>query len=240
MRSFLLGAEREGAFNIPFKVERGGGVPTARGYVQDGLVALWDGKENAGWGVHDATATDWVDLTGGGRNWANIVTGSNSWGADHLSVYQNTRRNQTWTIGTAVNTIEVCGWSEASDSFLLFSLGGTDEDSNKLFSILPTNNRGFQFLSRSPSMFKPHNADWTASATWGDAANPDHTYYNGEEMPHTAGSTSWGSMSVAAFTPNASYSFRGKVRSIRVYDRALTAAEVAANYAVDKARFNIS
>lgn len=38
---------------------------TARDYVQDGLVAMWDGIENAGWGVHDDTATVWMDLVGG-------------------------------------------------------------------------------------------------------------------------------------------------------------------------------
>ena len=29
--------------------------PTARDYVQDELVAMWDGKENAGWGQHNAS-----------------------------------------------------------------------------------------------------------------------------------------------------------------------------------------
>ena len=28
------------------------GTPTARDYVQNGLVAMWDGIENAGWGQH--------------------------------------------------------------------------------------------------------------------------------------------------------------------------------------------
>lgn len=35
---------------------------TAKDYVQDGLVAMWDGIENAGWGVHDSNATVWKDL----------------------------------------------------------------------------------------------------------------------------------------------------------------------------------
>ena len=39
--------------------------PTARDYIQDGLVAMWDGIENAGWGKHDENATNWVDLVGG-------------------------------------------------------------------------------------------------------------------------------------------------------------------------------
>ena len=33
-------------------------------YVKDGLVAMWDGTENAGWGTHDASATTWKDLIG--------------------------------------------------------------------------------------------------------------------------------------------------------------------------------
>ena len=41
---------------------------TAKSYVQDGLIAMWDGIENAGWGVHDMNATMWKDLTGNGRD----------------------------------------------------------------------------------------------------------------------------------------------------------------------------
>ena len=37
---------------------------SASDYVQDGLVALWDGIENSGWGVHDPDAQSWTDLTG--------------------------------------------------------------------------------------------------------------------------------------------------------------------------------
>ena len=43
-------------------------MPTARDYVQDGLIAMWDGIENAGWGVHDPNATTWKDLTGNGND----------------------------------------------------------------------------------------------------------------------------------------------------------------------------
>lgn len=35
---------------------------TAKDYVQDGLVAMWDGIENAGWKTHDPAATTWIDL----------------------------------------------------------------------------------------------------------------------------------------------------------------------------------
>ena len=36
--------------------------PTARCYVQNGLIAQWDGIENAGWGVHDPNAAKPVEL----------------------------------------------------------------------------------------------------------------------------------------------------------------------------------
>ena len=34
---------------------------TAMGYVQDGLLACWDGIENAGSGIHNSSATKWRD-----------------------------------------------------------------------------------------------------------------------------------------------------------------------------------
>ena len=37
-------------------------------YVQKGLVACYDGIENAGAGTHDPNATTWVDLTGNGND----------------------------------------------------------------------------------------------------------------------------------------------------------------------------
>ena len=37
---------------------------TARDYVQEGLVAIWDGIENIGYGLHDSNATVWIDLSG--------------------------------------------------------------------------------------------------------------------------------------------------------------------------------
>ena len=43
---------------------KSGGVPTAKDYIQDGLIAMWDGIENAGWGIHEQNATVWKNLVG--------------------------------------------------------------------------------------------------------------------------------------------------------------------------------
>ena len=39
---------------------------SAKSYVQDGLVAMWDCLENVGFGQFDQSATTWVDLSGNG------------------------------------------------------------------------------------------------------------------------------------------------------------------------------
>ena len=51
-------------------------LEAASAYVQDGLIAQWDGVENAGVGVHDKKATTWKPLVGSGEftfpNGANV------------------------------------------------------------------------------------------------------------------------------------------------------------------------
>ena len=54
-------ASRTGAW-----AKSGGGVPTARDYVQDGLVFMQDCIENSGWGVHKSgIQTEWTELVSG-------------------------------------------------------------------------------------------------------------------------------------------------------------------------------
>lgn len=53
-----------GARNTMFNASS---APTARNYVQSGLVAMWDGIENAGWGVHDGVERKWTELVSGVR-----------------------------------------------------------------------------------------------------------------------------------------------------------------------------
>ena len=51
-----------GGDGVEYTTER---EPTAADYIQDGLIALWDGIENAGWGEHNDLASTWIDLVGG-------------------------------------------------------------------------------------------------------------------------------------------------------------------------------
>ena len=49
----------------------GSSIPTAKDYMQDGLIAMWDGIENAGWGLHDPNAMVWKDLSPSSFNLTN-------------------------------------------------------------------------------------------------------------------------------------------------------------------------
>lgn len=42
---------------------------TASNYVQEGLIAIWDGIENAGYGLHDDNIEYWINLVGLGSDW---------------------------------------------------------------------------------------------------------------------------------------------------------------------------
>lgn len=54
------------SFNIPMDVRVY--KKWVNPYITDGLVAMWDGIWNAGWGVHSAFPDKWVDLTGNGND----------------------------------------------------------------------------------------------------------------------------------------------------------------------------
>ena len=52
---------------------------SANSYIKEGLIAMWDGIENAGIGFHDNNASIWVDITGNGHNLTEKV-GDCGWG----------------------------------------------------------------------------------------------------------------------------------------------------------------
>ena len=54
---------------------------TAADYIQDGLIAMYDGIENVGIGQHDNAATNWIDLVGTNSG---VLAGIIEWGANCL------------------------------------------------------------------------------------------------------------------------------------------------------------
>ena len=104
---------------------------TSASYVQNGLIAQWDGIDNQGTGTHDPTATTWKDLKG--NNDLTIVDGLHATGRNAewrrgIGLYFN-----TYSLGKAVaygtetattyKTIEIVCKVSGSKSRILFWSG---------------------------------------------------------------------------------------------------------------------
>ena len=232
-------------------------VPTAKDYVQDGLIAMWDGIENAGWGVHDAAATEWVDLSG---NENHMVPYSAFPPFDENSIFFSSGvvGARFWYIGTP--SAEMANISRNSGYSLTMEIA---------YSFTATGgNAGLLNLSPSPSMryssmrFYASQLYFTVSG--GNQIGPyaslegcvsftvkdvggnqlsRQIFVNGEAVyDSTTSSSSSGGTGVSAYLGNnitdAGF-LTGHIYASRIYSRAHTAAEIAANYAVDKERFNL-
>ena len=228
----------------------GSSIPTAKDYVQDGLVAMWDGIENAGWGLHDPNATVWKDLVGGGVATlpANVAV-----------------------VGDAISFAGDATISYPISTVLASALASADMSLEMCLSILPYTLTSYRTMCETIGM-DGNILIYTPRST---TSAQQYVYYNyyGRANSAVAGvldangmfdgtlglACSTSVMSGARYkngelvnnatfpqtptmTPTALRSALmdgAKLRSVRFYSRALTAAEIAANYAVDKARFNL-
>ena len=226
----------------PYPDLSGHGEYTARDYVQDGLVAMWDGKENAGWGVHDATAQTWVDLIRG----LAFSVGGNSFISNGLS------------LGGAngiVTDIRPLGESPTSGhlEIVVSKTGNTATDipiagawPQNLFVMSDYDGRQkyIQFANGNYGRVPVDSVKDVHSMSCSKSANliPQNMYANAVEVFKDNSANGWVSTStlcIGCGQTKTYYPFHGTIYSVRIYNRALTPAEVAHNYEVDKARFHI-
>ena len=204
----------------------GGGL-SAKSYVQDGLVAMWDGIENAGLGVHDSNATVWADLTGNGHDFS-ISTATFSNDCINISIRSASLSNGV--LASSIGTIETSVKTRTSGYCFIFF-----NSRNRL----TWNPSGIAVNPDIPKSLVENSQASTFSAIVNTNGVLSLGYADGIEAP-IKNWTDWPKGENNQLSPDYGvYSFVGSLRFIRLYSRALTAAEVAANYAVDKARFNL-
>ena len=229
----LVGARTGSWANI------GGGVPTARDYVQDGLIAMWDGIENAGWGVHDPNATTWKDLVG--NNDATPVDETYSWGSDSfvcngiglVSAYSSDFQS----VEVVVRVREDLQTTTYCPIFGTIS----ESDSKGVFWLPNLNYLRFYNGSSATLPFTETELNGTFSAV---SVSKDTIVFKDAEIKNTKIVGYWNTVGFKSNVFNIggsdnNYKCFGYIKSVRVYNRVITAAEIAANYAVDKARFNL-
>ena len=210
---------------------------TAKDYVQYGLIAMWDGIENAGWGVHDSSATVWKDLVG-----VNDLVLQNTAHFDENSLVSADRDKLTALCSAKLPyaSIEVCAFSDTSRNSSALVCFGNSVDNNRMFTCTPyliqTYNGNFMLKLTTPVDPK---------CTWAGVhdGNRHDAYVRGALAAGTNSLNNWsfrdGTFGLSGSSNYWSWNFVGAYYSVRLYSRALTAEEIAANYAIDKARFNL-
>ena len=246
----MLVAARNGAW-----AKSGGVVPTARDYVQSGLVAMWDGIENAGWGKHDASSTVWKDLSGNGYDltlskgtftenglmW-NIVGSSEEAAFGDFDVpVTNTnmtieavhRFDKYETAGGGYRKLITLNREHPWASVFIYGKKNFITRGTSYYGIEPDGNLDIAF-----SIVLPDNVD----------ANQWTSFKKGYLNGASAAAVGTGDFSrrpavsrvcVGNLNSGAINAYNYITRCVRVYDHQLTDTEIAENYAIDKARFNL-
>ena len=207
--------------------------PTARDYVQDGLIEMWDGIENAGWGVHNPNATEWKDLVG--DNDITLVGGVFGDTALICNGTQYGGHNDN-----VVNGVQIELVANAKQRKRRCWIASTGQSlSSKYSGFVGWYDRGLCFglydTARSLTL--------GTAISYSFAVNSNRTFENNALVATESGKSD--------LTPQAARGIcvvvggqmnnplKCDIHCLRIYSRALTDEEIAHNYRIDKERFNL-
>ena len=225
----------------------------ASAYVQRGLVAQFDGIDNVGAGTHDPNATVWKDLVGDidfpltgcevSADTVSIPSGVSP--TVEQSVFSPPDYSQPTTIELNWATPDLPEASSYADYFLFASDESYLYRQNNTQAIFPVLKKGspnkhwskFAYSTAEQRVFA------TASFVNGATSLTDcGFYYNGSRRERVGDATTSTLSAIRNRTSlclsTGSRSYAVKYRSIRIYNRKLTADEIALNAAIDKVRFS--
>ena len=227
---------------------------TSASYTQDGLIGQWDGENNAGTGIHDSRATVWKDLKGGLDF---LLTSRGSWNvagnalvADEASALGETPAPSYKTLEVAYRSTyqkPVAADNVGHNSVLFNSYNDgrqmvyfREYGQNAYFSGISSTEKGVKHVGVSIGTFNS-NAVHVLAATYTNVnAQAAVSYLDGVLNTRASVHDSWtprttvmilGDQKETSFRP-----FYGEVYALRLYDRELTADELAADAAMDQKR----
>lgn len=220
------------------------GELSAKSYIQDGLVSMWDGIENAGWGVHDPNATVWTDLVG---NRSFDLNEKALWTHNGITRVEGS----TFKIGALNGAASSPPTKFASELvFLDNSTAGRAcclgfDKTSGYYGWATTGVRewrAYQLYGSNPYVKLSAGEQCRLSYGFASEGNTNNYLYKNRSPITTKrnNNTSYGAGTLfGGVSDNTNYDFNGIVYCCRLYDRLLTADEIAHNYAVDKARFGL-
>lgn len=209
-------------------------------YITKGLVAMWDGEWNAGPGVHNANATNWVDIIGGKiGSFHSAGVGSNYMYGGSFS-FSNSDKDAIKNIFSTGNvTLENVVSFDSVDSYVT---GWIAYDFNgAVFLTVNSKNISYHAFSntwRTTKSISSYNGEICGCTIVGDGIN-GISYFNGELLysePFSVDPSSIGGQFQIGW--DGSNVEKRRYHCIRLYNRPLTVEEIAYNNEIDKQRFN--
>jgi hypothetical protein len=228
---------------------------TSASYAQEGLIAQWDAIDNVGAGFHDPGAKVWKDLAG---NYDLALLPKGSWSADGRSLTVYGAAAVCSNSLPAYKTIEVVYKMKKPGGRLLFCSGGTSQVSDFRFVVFNRDGETSGLTgyfsgawkvpaphvvwdSFDPSAVRSMAATYNNGEAYADNGNVAAVYADGVARDDGSADTSWGlgdgHIMIGDRAEAGAYPWFGEVYTIRIYSRALSAEEIAANHAIDEARF---
>ena len=234
-------------------------------YIQKGLAACYDGVENAGAGVHDPNATTWVDLTGHGNN--GTVGDGITWAANGWVCTGNVPTpivvgpGVAAVTGSETFTIEFTGTRATTGRGVLFGQyainygvnleyagngSGTTDNSLRLHFLRGLDGAATLDQRTTRASLSYANGDSatlalttapTERGLWKDGVLGTFANTSQSAMPIVNRVTDCNSCIGGDFRGGSGVTFIGTCNAFRLYDRVLTANELAINAAVDAVRF---
>jgi hypothetical protein len=229
---------------------------TASDYVQDGLVAMWDGIENSGYGEHSDTLKTWVDLTGNGND---MPVGGYTILDDGV-VFNNARSPDYFGTRALTPQIEVVLVPDASANYNQNVIAPYGSGPYARFIIIKRSNRlivplaysNFQnWGCRCADITDYDGIPVAVSIRWGYCSNANNSrnnaYINGIENVTILDSAASVGFDYCTDNGKMHIGFEGSltnyktktVKCIRLYNRELSPKEVRYNYEIDKRRFGL-
>lgn len=214
-------------------------------YVADGLIAMWDGEWNAGGGVHDASATVWKDLVGSDDF---TIDSAGIWGDKSISngeTYNRIAYRNDFTFAMPMTQEIVMKYKgNQSSNAVIFHVSQWADGNDMLRGMVVLFGAYFKVRSDTTGYSLPVSHDAMTLACLYDSSGTPVPYINGvaETLLNEGTDTWWANDATGVNIANRANNNRGtkiEIFGIRFYSRALTAEEIAANYAVDKQRFNL-
>jgi hypothetical protein len=242
------------AHQIAFGKAAGKGL-SAKDYVQDGLVRHIDGIENVGLGLsHDATALGWTDLSTGEvypfsvngevPNWQD----GNCWRSVSVTENRYFIANCPDLATTQGSTIEVVVKKTTAERGVIigdYNLNSPNKGCNIEYYSVYSGNNFRAYFSNHPNIIAPFNS-FPLGETKYFATVRDGNIYSVRQGDGSILTTveSEGREWIAntyniGRDGRSTMCWGGDIYAIRIYNRALTAEEIAHNYSIDKARFGL-